>query len=139
MNKPLSRIWVRCELWEEIPANMWGEVVDSRLAFETALAFTSDYRLYGSFMRRVITEWPYSCINALTDNSLNQKAWLGHAAVALAHNIPEDITRKAWGFLTNEQRALANQEAASAIQQWKQNNQPKSSGLPEDMATEVLL
>jgi len=139
MNKHLSRIWVRCELWEEIPANMWGEATDPRLAFETALAFTSDYRLYGSYMQRVIHEWPNSCANALTDSSLNQKAWLGHAAVALAHNIPQDITRKAWGFLTNEQRALANQEAARAIQQWKQNNIRKSDGVCGNMEKSLLL
>lgn len=114
----LDRVYRPVGEWEEIPANMWGEATDPAAMLQEAIAFTGDHALYGSYMLRVVAEWPASCENALTDAALNQKAWIGHAACALALSCPEDITRKAWGYLTDEQRFLANQAAERAIRTW---------------------
>ena len=133
----LDRVYHQVEAWEEIAANMWGEATDAKAMLDQAIGFTADHALYGSYMLRVIREWPISCENALTDASLNQKAWVGHAACALALNCPEDITRKAWGYLTDEQRLLANKEAERAIQHWEYHYQ-KSNGLYPDMGSALL-
>ena len=133
----LERVYLPYDCWEEIDHNMWGTVTDAKGALQEALTFTSDHVLYGSYMRRVSKEWPNSCENALTDNTLNRKAWIGHAAVSLALNIPEDITRKAWGFLTNEQRILANEQARRAIQSWEVTY-IKDKGLCESVGEAVL-
>lgn len=98
---------------------MWGDVSDHRAALQEAIEFTGNHKLYGRYMMRVVNEWPVSCENALTDRNLNRKAWIGHAACALAMRCPEDIVRKAWGFLTDGQRTLANKEAARAIRFWE--------------------
>jgi len=132
-----ERIYHPVWLWEECEANMWGDVGNRKAALEKAIKFTGDHKLYGRFMIRVIMEWKYSCENALTDYSLNRKAWVGHAACALAHGIPEDITRAAWGRLTDEQRLLANKEAERAIQQWEYDH-AKSLGLHRDMEEPLL-
>ena len=116
--KTFKRVYHPFHLWEEVAANMWGRVEDRAEALERAIAFTGDHTLYGSYMRRVVQEWPISCENALTDSHLNQKAWVGHAAVALALRIPEDITRQAWGHLSDEQQLLANREAERAVAAW---------------------
>lgn len=123
--------------WEEIEHNMWGEVANRKAALKKAVKFTGDHKLYGRFMMRVINEWPKSCENALTDYSLNRKAWVGHAACALAHGIPENITREAWGLLTDEQRILANREAERAIQQWEMRY-AASLGLRQEMGDALL-
>jgi hypothetical protein len=123
--------------WEEIDHNMWGTVENKKAWLKRAVAFTSDHQKYGRFMMRVVNEWPFSCENALTDSSLNQKAWVGHAAVALAIGCPENITREAWGLLTDEQRLLANKEADRAIDCW-QINYATSKGLLPDVGEEVL-
>lgn len=120
MQRQIKQVWHNIRDWEEVASNMWGEVLDQNYALQTAIAFTSDHKLYGSFMNRVCNEWPISCENALTDPYINQKAWLGHAAVALAHGIPEDITRKAWSYLTDEQKYLANKEAEREVSLWKE-------------------
>jgi hypothetical protein len=117
---------------------MWGVVKDRKKAIASAIDFTGDHKLYGRFMTRVINEWPISCENALTDYSLNRRAWVGHAACALARGIPEDITRLAWGKLNDEQRLLANKAADRAIQQWE-HNYAKSIGLCEHMEEPLLL
>ena len=119
MQKQIKQVWHDVRQWEEVAHNMWGEVTDKRSALDIAISFTADHKLYGHYMIRVVKEWPISTENALTDPHLNQKAWVGHAAVALAHNISEDITREAWRYLNDEQKHLANQEAERAIELWK--------------------
>jgi hypothetical protein len=115
----MTRIYHPYTLWEEIAANMWGDVDDVRGYLERAIEFTGDHSLYGRYMERVVREWRYSCENALTDLHLNRRAWVGHAACAMALGCPEDITRRAWGYLTDEQRLLANEQAERAIRLWE--------------------
>lgn len=132
----LKRIYHRCESWEEMHFNMWGKVGDRKEWLQRAIEFTGDHKLYGSFMMRVIREWPISCENSLTASS-GRKAWLGHAAVALALHCPEDIVRQAWGHLSDEQRFLANEEARRAIAIWEDGFR-KDHNLCPDMGIEML-
>lgn len=117
---------------------MWGESENPAKDLEKAIEFTSNHVLYGVYMMKVAREWRYSCENALTDLSLNRKAWIGHAACAYANSIPEDITRKAWGFLTNEQKVLANKQADNAIQWWERVKS-KDSKLHIPLESQMLL
>lgn len=117
---------------------MWGAVSDRAQAIKTAIEFTGDHKRYGGFMFRVVKEWPTSCENALTDYFLNRRAWLGHAAVALALKIPEDITRAAWASLSNEQQLLANEEAKRAISSWE-TDYAKSLGVYTNVGEQMLL
>ena len=115
----MKRVYHPVSMWEELRFNMWGTVDDRASALEKARTFTGDAGRYGEYMRRVTREWPISCENALTDLSINRKAWIGHAACAMAIQIPEDIIREAWGQLTDEQRRLANAQADDAIKVWE--------------------
>lgn len=99
---------------------MWGKTDDKDM-LSKAIQFTGDHQLYGSFMQRVVREWPFSCEHNLSDTAQNRRAWVGHAAVALALGCPEDITRQAWHHLTQEQQDLANAEADKAINYWEEN------------------
>jgi hypothetical protein len=117
---------------------MWGSVSDVEAWLEKAIAFTGNHELYGGYMFRVIEEWPVSCENALTDQYINKKAWVGHAAAALAMKCPEHITRKAWRYLTDEQKFLANKQAERAIRAW-QDNYITSKKLRECMGGALLL
>jgi hypothetical protein len=133
----LKRVWSPIDQWEEVPANMWGEVANRRLYLQRAVIFTGNHRLYGRYMQRVTREWPNSCVNALTDYNLNRKAWIGHAACALALRCPEDITRQAWGLLIDEQRTLANRQADRAICAWEVRYQA-SLGIRPNVAAPLL-
>lgn len=133
----MKRVYHPYTEWEEMKFNMWGSVSDRELYLRKAIEFTSDHKLYGRFMLKVIDKWPLSCENALTDLSINRKAWIGHAACAMALGCPEDIVRKAWGFLTDEQQLLANKKAERAIKIWEYNYL-KSKGLYKDMGGEML-
>lgn len=119
MSKILTRIYHPYWDWEEVDANMWGSVSDKAKFLELAIEFTGDHKLYGRFMMRVANEWKISCEHNLSNITQNRKAWIGHAAVALAIGCPEDITRKAWGYLSQEQQDLANGVAQRAIEHWE--------------------
>lgn len=116
---------------------MWGDVDDKALFLKRAIEFTGDHEKYGEYMRRVVREWTVSCENALTNSTLNKKAWIGHAACALALGCPEDITRLAWGYLSDEQRLLANEEAARAIRSWEKSYR-KDRQLSHDLDQSLL-
>jgi hypothetical protein len=98
---------------------MWGKTNERGKYLEWAIEFTGNAELYGFYMRRVVREWKYSCEHNLSTGALNRRAWVGHAACALANDCPEDIVRQAWGHLTQEQRDAANSEADKAIKEWE--------------------
>lgn len=97
---------------------MWGNAEQKKEALQKAIEFTGNHILYGEWMMKVANEWKYSCEHNLTKD-INKKAWIGHAAVAMAIQIPEDIVRDAWGYLTKEQQDLANKQAQNAIDYWE--------------------
>ena len=119
--RKFKRVYHPYTLWEEISHGMWSDVENEKEWLEKAISFTGDHKLYGSFMFKVVESWQFSCENALTDYNINRKAWVGHAACALAIGCPEHITRKAWKHLSHEQQYLANEEASRAIRAWEYN------------------
>ena len=120
---PDWEVWLPYNEWEELTFNMWGSVKDRAEWLKKAIDFTGDHNLYGSWMIKVVDFWPNSCKHNLSKLDTNRKAWIGHAAVALAMQCPEDIVRQAWGFLSEEQQKLANQKAQDAINYWETKNE----------------
>lgn len=132
-----DRVYHPFDKWEEVKFNMWGNVKDKKEYLARAIDFTANHAEYGFYMNRVVNEWPVSCENALTDYSINRKAWVGHAACALAFQCPEDIIRLAWSHLTDEQQLLANREAERAIQSWEYAY-AKNIGIYQNMGKQML-
>lgn len=107
--------------WEWEDLGMWRNVrAAERDQFLTrAIAFTGDAAAYGAAMLQVLDAFPIACEQNLMDFGQNRQAWIGHAAVFLAFECPEDITREAWGHLTQQQRDEANAVADIAIARWE--------------------
>ena len=129
MNRVFHPYW----LLEDFKSGMWTPGKLSGPMLERAIAFTGDHVLYGSYMLRVGGEWPISAEQNLTDTAQNRKAWIGHAACFLAIQCPENVTRKAWGFLSAEQQDLANRQAQNAIEVWEVAYQEKNTQLRFDL------
>ena len=126
----MKRIWHPYTEWEDYKNGMWDTTAANKPhLLRKAIAFTGDHKLYGSFMMRVIIEWPISCEHNLTDLNQNRKAWIGHAATSLAIQCPEDITRQAWGYLTKQQQDDANLQAQIAIRLWEEDHARKNPDL----------
>jgi len=109
--------------WEDYQNGMWRKETpkNEKDFLDKAIDFTGDHELYGSWMMRVVKEWPNACEQNLTNTNINRRAWVGHAACCLAFGCPEYITREAWGFLTDQQRDDANKQADYAIMTWEEN------------------
>jgi hypothetical protein len=119
--KIIKRAYLPYWEWEEVEANMWGTVENKQDFLDRAIKFTGDAKLYGSYMLRVIEEWPNSSLHNLSNITQNRRAWVGHAACALAFQCPEDIVRYAWSFLSCQQQNEANAQADHAIAEWEKN------------------
>lgn len=116
----LTRVYHPYWVWEEVSFNMWGSANgDKASLLKQAIEFTGNHELYGGYMMRVTKEWPISCEHNLSNVEQNRKAWIGHAACALAFRCPEGIVREAWGHLSQDQQRLANEQAELAIKEWE--------------------
>ena len=116
----MKRIYHHYEKWEDFQDGMWRILSkdEEREMLPRAVEFTGDADLYGSFMMRVIVEWPVACEQNLSNEGINRLAWVGHAATSLAIHCPEYVTRQAWGLLTQRQRDEANSKAQLAVDTW---------------------
>lgn len=116
-----DEVWYPFDQLEEADSAMWGNVNHRTTWLKLAEIFTGNADLYGEWMLRVVEQWPKSCQHNLTKGG-DKRPWIGHAAVALAINCPEDIVRAAWGLLSPEQQDAANKKAEEAIEIWRARN-----------------
>ncbi len=121
-----GEIWHPWWVLEEVKSNMWGSVSHRKTWLDIAVLFTGNADLYGEWMMKVTQDWPYSCEHNLTKSG-DKRPWIGHAAVAYAMQIPEDIVRSAWAFLSDEQQEQANKKASEAIEHWRSKNAKTST------------
>lgn len=130
----IARIYHPFWLWEDL--GMWRRVHGKERdeIRERAVTFTGDHLAYGAAMLQVLDAYPLACEHNLTDLAQNRQAWIGHAACHLAHNMPEDIVREAWGRLTDEQRDAANAQADIAILEWERRHEEEDRGLYQQLA-----
>ena len=131
----MTRIWHPYTSWEDYQHGMWRVPPKSERPglLVKAVEFTGDADLYGSYMLKVIQEWPTACEHNLTDVHQNRQAWIGHAAACLALGLPEDATREAWGLLTQNQQDKANAKADEAIKLWEETHEAKNPSLHRKM------
>lgn len=117
----IKRIYHHFSKCEEFKSIMWQSSlgIDKTEKINQCALFMSDTDLFSAAMKLAIVEWPKSCEANFTNSGINQVAWLGQAAAAIAIECPEDITKDAWGRLEEEKQMLANNAAKSHIKKWK--------------------
>ena len=115
----IKQVYIPYWEWEDYLNGMWSKGDASRL--QEAITFTGDHIKYGSAMKEVITAWPRTMLNSLTNPSINKRAFLGHCAVSFKFGIQEVVTRAAWKELTDKQRYDADKVAQETIDEWLQN------------------
>ncbi len=74
------------------------------------------------YMNKVTNEWVYSCEHNLTNEALNQIAYIGQAACCIYADIPSTITMEAWSMLDKEVQDRANKIALEVLNKWKYKN-----------------
>jgi hypothetical protein len=127
--------------WEDYINGMWRKVNKEQesVMLQQAIEFTGNHIEYGNAMREVSKVWVNTMLNSLSNTSINRKAFIGHCAVQFKLNIPEYITRMAWKYLSNKQRALADNEAEKTIKQFIKNNDQQNKPVYKGMGIQMLL
>ena len=142
MGRTINRVYVPYWMWEDYQAGMWKKSQDEEL-LNRAIEFTGDHIRYGEAMSEVVIKWPHTTLNSLTNQSINQKAFVGHCAVQYRLGIPENITRMAWKELSSEQQIKANKVAEQAIKKWIKayitiwENRCYPDGLPDEAPEDI--
>ena len=106
----MRRVYVHFSEWEDAREGMWRSVPGCERARYRRLAadLMRNPEAFTRVARLVVRDWPNSTAVNLSTRSINQQAWLGHAACYMATRSPEDVTREAWHTLTSVEQAAAN-------------------------------
>lgn len=117
----MIRVYHPYHKWEDFKAGMWRDVtaIERVALIKKCLVFRDNIDRWERAMLRVIRQWHICCEHNLTNVAANRRAWLGQAACAFAINCPEDIARKVWGMLSDEQKDKANAAAERVIKIWE--------------------
>jgi hypothetical protein len=117
------RVYFPYQLREECrDSGMWRVVAgtDARRGYiDASAALMRDCDAFLSAMCRAVDEWPNSCLTVMTADTMNHRAWFGHAGCFLATGSPEDCTRLGWHTLDLDEQYAANATADLAIEVWR--------------------
>lgn len=116
-----KRFWCHYEDLEEFKAGMWRRVSGESERAEwlaKSVAFLRDSQSFVAAMRRVVSEWPTSCLSNFTNPSLNKPVWLAHAGACLTLGIPEEFMRLGYWELKQVDRDRADVDAKSVFAEW---------------------
>jgi len=117
----LKRIYHRWEHWECVRAGMYVSCAESGVSKDEGLemyrAFLSDIPRFVLSMKRVMREWPVSCEQFLTNDSINRVAWLGQSSACIEIGLPRSF-RGGFMLLKDEERRAANTVAKKALDAW---------------------
>lgn len=117
----MQRIYHTWDKWECYPAGFYESKPPGNMTKDEA------EQLYASFLRddvsfrralsRVISEWPRSCEHYLSNENMNRIAWLGQAAMCVAHGVPA-CYRGGYNLLSEDEKKRADETALEYLNKW---------------------
>ena len=140
MNKKIKRVYIPYTEWEDFKNGMWSKLPSDNEPemLLRAIEFTGNWNLYGEAMGDVLTAWPKTILNSLTNASINRRAFLGHCACQFKIGCPEYLTRQAWKELTDRQRFDADSIAQKHIDNWIKNYERENRKVYKGLGEQLL-
>jgi|9_EtaG_2_1085328.scaffolds.fasta_scaffold02330_10 hypothetical protein len=125
----LKRIYHPYNLWEDYKAGFYDNVSNNQKKYKInkVLEMFNSYSLTEKYMNKVVKEWVYSCEHNLTNESINQIAYIGQGACCLYAGVPCDLTMRGWKLLSQDVRERSDKIAEKVIHKWKQKKRLKST------------
>lgn len=117
----MIRIYHRFELWECFKNGLYENKsgLNKEECILKVIDFFSQQIVTEIYMKKVISEWHYSCEHNLSNLSLNRIAWLGQSACCLYAKIPYNITMEAWSHVEKGNQKKADSIALSIIEKYE--------------------
>ncbi len=88
--------------------------------------FLRDIPRFKTALCRVVAEWPVSCEQFLSNDSINRIAWLGQAAMCIDTGIPRKY-RAGFMLLSGNEQIAANRAAIDCLVEWVEAHARKDS------------
>lgn len=111
-------------MWEDYKCGFYdncsGEVKEKHIVKVLEMFNSED--LTTQYMKKVITEWKYSCEHNLTNEALNKIAYIGQAACCIYAGIPCTVTMEAWSLLSKDVQNRSDSIAEKTLNTWISNN-----------------
>lgn len=115
----MRRVFHHWETWECVKAGMYASDAghDPESATRLYAEFLRDIPRFERAMERVVKEWPISCEQFLSNDSINRIAWLGQSAMCIDTGIPRNF-RAGFKLLSDSEQEAANAAAARMLSAW---------------------
>lgn len=127
----IKRIYHTWDKWECYPAGFYENSKSGMTKDECEneyKTFLSDLSRFELALKRLISEWKYSCEHYLTNEKMNRIAWLGQAAMCIESNIPSCF-RSGYFLLDKQQRSDADELALKYLNVWLVNNDYETTNM----------
>ena len=115
--KNIRQVFHRYETWEDYQSGMYKPSNDETM-ISKAVELLSNEVLCRRYMQKVVSEWPISTEEVLTNPEGNGRAWLGQCACFMYGGCHDEETRKAWVLLQPPVQRAANKTADDVIKGW---------------------
>lgn len=108
----MKRLFEKYTEWEDYKNGMYEMYTsEDEDKIRQAVYLLTNSVLFLETCKYVVKDWKITTGVHLTNNTINKKAWLGQACCSYLYQVPELLTRVAWGKLTKEQQDTANNVA----------------------------
>lgn len=118
----MKRIFHHWEKWECVKAGFYATTPPAGMSSDEAKiaysVFLAEEKRFVFAMMRVLDEWPHSCDQFLSNQSINRIAWMGQASMCIDTGVPS-CYRAGFKLLTPSQQKHANQLADQCIKIWE--------------------
>ena len=118
------RIYHPYWLWEDYKSGFYNNPESEKKESykKSVLELFNDESVCRKWMFYVIDNWKYSCEHNLTNDSLNQIAWIGQSACCCYGGVPNSATMEYWSLLDKNIQDRADSIAMEVIKEWNKRN-----------------
>lgn len=120
----MKQIFIEYTKWEDYLVGMYNDndVIDKNIKINNSVLLLSNSYDFYNVCKDVLNNWVNAVDVNLSNKNQNRRAWLGAAACMYNHKSPEYLTRVAWGLLSIQKQAAANNVAEKIIIEYERKN-----------------
>jgi len=138
----VKQIWIPWDQWECVKAGMQDSACCVSSDFDQFKRLYADFLADSNRFRKAAVDmtkaWPLSCVNFLTNESINRIAWIGQASACFEIGLSSAYRSGFW-LLSESQQREANAVAALVLREWIiEHNKNTDSSVRKNVERQML-
>lgn len=127
----MNQFYSHFENWEDYKNGMYSidKKDNEEYLINKAIELLTDNNIFYNSCNGILKNWPIAVKVNLTNKQCNRKAWLGQAACNYTFDVPEILTRVAWGKLSIIKKIQADNIALIIIKHFELSHENKNKKL----------